>query len=395
MAAECSRLDFRPMATSTLTEQVFAAAREEGFDHCAAAPIGSLAAAVRLREWLAGQMHGSMAWLARDPERRGDPAQVVPAARTVLVVARNYFTGHAATEDPRAGRISRYAWGDEYHDSTQKAVRRLYDRIGDLAPGAAGRYYVDTGPVMEKAWAEVAGLGWIGKHTNVVRSGDGSWFFLGAIVLDIELAYGEPARDHCGTCTACIDVCPTGAIVAPYVLDARRCISYLTIENRGPIPIEFRAPIGNRIFGCDDCQDVCPWNRFAVPGASAAPFAPRPGNQTPSLLELFQLDLDEFRLRFRRSPVKRAKFEGFRRNVAVALGNSGDVRAVRPLCEALTEDSALVRGHSAWALGLLGGDEAIRALRATLQREQDAWVHAEVSAALEILERGGLSPVAS
>jgi len=395
MAAECSRLDFCPMATSNLTELVFAAAREEGFDYCAAAPVGALAAADRLQEWLTAEMHGSMAWLARDPERRGDPTRVVPEARTVLVVGRNYFTGHSATEDPVAGRISRYAWGDEYHDSMQKDVRRLYERIGDLSPGATGRYYVDTGPVMEKAWAEIAGVGWIGKHTNVVRSGDGSWFFLGAILLDIELEHGAPARDHCGTCTACIDVCPTGAIVAPYVLDARRCISYLTIENRGPIPQEFRGPMGNRIFGCDDCQDVCPWNRFAVPGASAAPFAPRPANHAPSLLELFKLDLDEFRVRFRRSPVKRAKFEGFRRNVAVALGNSDDARAVAPLSEALARDTPLVRGHCAWALGQLGGAAAAQALRAAQRAEQDTWVLAEVTDALANLERGEVAPVAS
>jgi len=395
MAAECSRLDFCPMASPTLTERVFAAAHEEGFDHCAAAPIQALAAAGRLQEWLAAQMHGSMAWLARDPARRGDPTQVVPDARTVLVVARSYFTGHAATEDPGAARISRYAWGDEYHDILEEAIRRLYQRIGDMAPGAAGRYYVDTGPVMEKAWAEVAGLGWIGKHTNVIRRGEGSWFFLGAILLDVELDSGGPSRDHCGTCTACMDVCPTAAIVAPYVLDARRCISYLTIENRGPIPREFRGPMGNRVFGCDDCQDVCPWNHFAVPGASAAAFAPRPGNQAPLLTELFQLDIEEFRVRFRRSPVKRAKFDGFRRNVAVALGNSGDRRAVALLGEALRQDSPLVRGHCAWALGQLGGLDAAQALRAAREHEQEPWVLAEVEEALANLERGEVAPVAS
>jgi len=383
------------MVTLNLTERVFAAAREEGFDHCAAAPVRSLAAAGRLQEWLGDQMHGSMAWLARDPARRADPARVVPEARSVLVVARNYYTGHAAAEAPDTARISRYAWGEEYHDILHKAVRSLYDRIREIAPGAAGRYYVDTGPVMEKAWAEVAGLGWIGKHTNVIRRGEGSWFFLGAILLDLELDWGQPARDHCGTCTACIDVCPTEAIVAPYVLDARRCISYLTIENRGPIPREFRGPMGNRVFGCDDCQDVCPWNRFAVPGASAAAFAPRPGNQAPSLMSLFQLDIDEFRLRFRRSPVKRARFDGFRRNVAVALGNSGDRRAVAMLSEALRQDSSLVRGHCAWALGRLGGAEAAQALRGARQQEQDAWVQREVEDALVYLERGEAATVAS
>jgi epoxyqueuosine reductase len=383
------------MGTQSLTESVFAAARAEGFDYCAAAPVTALGAADRLRDWLAAEMHGTMAWLERDPARRADPSRVVPDARTVLVVARNYFTDAEVASDPRAACISRYAWGDEYHDVMGAAVRRLYTQIQELAPGASGRYYVDTGPVMEKAWAEVAGLGWIGKHTNVVRRGAGSWFFLGALILDCELEYGAPARDHCGSCAACIDACPTAAIVAPYVLDARRCISYLTIESRGPIPIEFRAAIGNRVFGCDDCQDVCPWNRFAQSSADALPFYPREGNRAAPLHELFAMDLDEFRRRFRRSPVKRAKFEGFRRNLAVALGNSGDATAVAPLASALDRDSALVRGHCAWALGELGGPDACTALRRALVTEQDEWVRAEIASALVRVEDDGRTTVAS
>ena len=199
----------------------------------------------------------------------------------MLVLTRDYGTSHAATEDPRLGRLSRYAWGDEYHEVLGAAVQRLYGRIQRLCPEAVGRYYVDTGPVMEKAWAELAGLGWIGKHTNLLGARTGSWFFLAAIILNVDLDYGTPERDRCGTCRACIDVCPTQAIVAPYVLDARRCISYLTIEHRGPIPRSLREPIGNRIFGCDDCQDVCPWNRFARMTEDPA-FAPRPENEAPS-----------------------------------------------------------------------------------------------------------------
>ncbi len=376
-------------------ERVAAAARAEGFDHCVAAPVSALAAADRLRAWLADEMHGSMAWLARDPERRANPALVVPDARTVVVVARSYFTGVDVAQDPRHARISRYAWGDEYHDVMGVAVRQLYDRICQLVPGGSGRYYVDTGPVMEKAWAEVAGLGWIGKHTNVIRRGAGSWFFLGALVLDFEMECAEPARDHCGSCAACIDVCPTRAIIAPYVLDARRCISYLTIENRGPIPQEFRAAIGNRVFGCDDCQEVCPWNRFAEVGDSAHPFLPRPGARAAPLLELFALDVEAFRTRFRRSPVKRAKFDGFRRNVAVALGNSGDADAVGPLAAALLADSVLVRGHSAWALGQLGGADARAALVSSRESETDVDVLAEIDGALTQFEDDSGTRVAS
>ncbi len=232
-----------------LSRSIKDAALGLGFDRCAVARVQEIEAAPRLAEWLARGMHGEMEWLARDPPRRAVPGRVVPSARSVVMVTRSYFNGEPATEDPRRGRISRYAWGSEYHDVMGGAIRELYSCIQALIPSASGRYYVDTGPVMEKAWAEAAGLGWIGKHTNLLSVGVGSWFFLGALVLDVELETGVPARDHCGSCRACIDVCPTGAIVAPYVLDARRCISYLTIELRGPIPPRLRPDIGNRIFG--------------------------------------------------------------------------------------------------------------------------------------------------
>ncbi len=333
-----------------------------------------------------------MRWLERDPARRADPRRVVASAKTVLVVSRSYFTDLPVAESPRDGRISRYAWGAEYHDVMGAAIKRLYARIEELMPGASGRYYVDTGPVMEKAWAEVSGLGWIGKHTNVIQVGTGSWFFLGAIVLDCELPVPKPAPDHCGSCVACIDACPTGAIVAPYVLDARRCISYLTIEHRGAIDREFRADIGNRVFGCDDCQEVCPWNRFAQLGDSARPFMPAPGRQAAPLLELFALSVDEFRERFRRSPVKRAKYEGFRRNVAIALGNSADPSAVGALARALDDVSAIVRGHSAWALGRLGGSNARTALREALVTESDPWVRDEIAYAETMID-GSSEPV--
>ncbi len=369
-------------ARARLTAAIREAASDEGFDRCAAAPLVVLEAVPRLREWLRRGHHGEMGWLERNLERRCDPSVVVPGARSVVMLARDYHTGHEATEDPSLGRLSRYAWGDEYHEVLGAAVRRLYERIRTLCPEAAGRYYVDTGPVMEKAWAELAGLGWIGKHTNLLGTRSGSWFFLAAIILDVELDYGVPERDHCGTCRACIDVCPTDAIVAPYVLDARRCISYLTIEHRGPIPRPLRSPIGNRIFGCDDCQDVCPWNRYARVTDDAT-FAPRRENQAPLLHELMRLDADGFRARFRHSPVRRAKYAGFLRNVAIALGNSGDVEAAPVLAERLGDDEALVRGHCAWALGKIGGPVARDALDAALAVERDAWVKEEIELALE------------
>ncbi len=327
-----------------------------------------------------------MGWLERNLDRRTDPGAVVPQARSILMLARDYQTGHEATEDPTRGRLSRYAWGEEYHEVLGAAVQRLYERIRELCPEATGRYYVDTGPVMEKAWAELAGLGWIGKHTNLLGTQTGSWFFLAAVILDVELDYGVPERDHCGTCRACIDVCPTDAIVAPYVLDARRCISYLTIEHRGPIPPHLRAPIGNRIFGCDDCQDVCPWNRYARLTEDTT-FAPRTENEAPRLRELMRLDADGFRHRFRHSPVRRAKYAGFLRNVAIALGNSGDPASVPVLAERLSDDEPLVRGHCAWALGQLGGAVAHDALDTARAVEADGWVSEEIRMALQLCSK--------
>lgn len=367
------------------TRSILAAVRDLGFDGWAVAPVERLPAAVRLEEWLESGMHGSMGWMARDPSRRTDPREIVPGARSVLITALSYWTGDEACHDPRRACISRYAWGDEYHRVLGDRMEELWERVQQLVPGVGGRWYVDTGPVLEKAWAERAGLGWIGKHTNLISRDLGSWIFLGALILDVELETGERHGDFCGTCRRCIDVCPTDAIVEPYVLDARRCISYLTIENRGPIPEEFRRPLGNRVFGCDDCQDVCPWNRFARQSSEARRFSPRPGNRAPELVELLQLGEEEFRERFRGSPILRAKRSGFVRNVAVALGNSGDREAVPALAEVLDDQEALVRGHAAWALGELGGAEASRALRLRRAVETDDWVHEEIEAALERL----------
>ena len=376
-------LDCAPMSqVHERTLAIQSAATALGFDRCEAAPVRALDAAPRLREWLALGMHGSMQWMERSADRRADPRLVVPEAKSVLIVTRSYWTGEEATADPSRARISRYAWGDEYHDVLGAGLRDLYQQVRQIAPGVVGRYYIDTGPVMEKAWAELAGVGWIGKHSNLITAGVGSWFFLGAIVLDCELAYGEPVADQCGSCTACIDVCPTKAIVAPYVVDARLCISYLTIENRGPIPRELRTAVGNCIFGCDECQDVCPWNRFAQVGAAASVFSARADLRAPDLVDLLGLDEHGFRTLFRGSPVKRAKYQGFLRNVAVALGNSDHPHAVSALTARLQHDSALVRGHCAWALGRFDDAAARAALVEQRPREPDAWVCEEIDAAL-------------
>jgi epoxyqueuosine reductase len=279
----------------------------------------------------------------------------------------------------RNGRISRYAWGDDYHEVLQSKLRELVSFIErDL--GGRARPCVDTSALLEKGWAERAGLGWQGKHSNVLSKDLSSWFFLGEVVTDLELVPDEPQRrNHCGTCVRCIDVCPTRAIVAPYVLDSRRCISYLTIEHRGPIPRELRPLMGNWIFGCDLCLDVCPWNKFAK-AASEASFFPREGNLEPSLIEFARMSREEFQRRFRNSPVRRARYAGFLRNVCVALGNSGTAEAIPALRRILDHGEPLVRGHAAWALGRLGDGTALRNRRDV---ERDPWVLEEIEAALQ------------
>ena len=277
----------------------------------------------RLMNWLERGYHGSMAWMGRAPERRADPRLVLPHCRSIISVGVNYLTGHRADEGPGQGRIARYAWGKDYHKVLEERLRQLEDRIRALAPEAVTRSYVDTGPVMEKAWAEQAGLGWIGKHSNLVSSQFGSWLLLGEILTTLELDPDEPGTDLCGSCTLCIQACPTKAIVEPYMVDATRCISYLTIELRddeSAITPELRQGMGNKIFGCDDCLDVCPFNLRAEPTAEPA-FQPTPLTIAPRLEALSGMDEAAFAAQFRQSPIKRAKLTGFLRNVAIAQRN--------------------------------------------------------------------------
>jgi epoxyqueuosine reductase len=350
------------------------------------------------RSWLAAERHGEMAYLAREDSvaRREDLSLTMEGARSVILVAHEY-----AQEDPPGvpadasrGVIARYARGSDYHDVVKDKLKSLLVWLdGRIEGGVAGRPYVDTGPILERELAQRAGLGWFGRNTMLINPRRGSYFFIGLLLVDVELPADEPfTADRCGTCRACLDACPTGALLgrdatgAP-VIDARRCISYLTIELRGPIPAELREPMGNRVFGCDICQEVCPFNRsFAAPTREPAyaPSLAHPGTDGPQLVELLDVALDEdaWRAFTRRSPMRRAGRAGLARNVCVALGNWGSPDAVQPLLRALADTDALVRGHAAWALGRVGTAEAAEALRARSDMEEDGFVRTELAAAL-------------
>ncbi len=286
-------------------------------------PALPLTLASRLTQWLQRGFHATMTWMERTPEKRADPRLVLPECRAIIVVGMNYFTNHRADERPGHGRIARYAWGQDYHEVLEAKLKALETRIAALAPNAATKSYVDTGPIMEKAWAERAGLGWIGKHSNLVSAEQGSWLLLGEILTTLDLDSDEPASDLCGSCTLCIQACPTQAIAEPYVVDANRCISYLTIELRGDmtaVPDELQRRMGNHIFGCDDCLDVCPFNLRAEPTQEPA-FQPSPVTLAPDLNALAQLDDAAFRHTFHLSPIKRAKLAGLQRNLSIAKTN--------------------------------------------------------------------------
>jgi epoxyqueuosine reductase len=277
----------------------------------------------RLAEWLQRSYHGTMAWMTRDPARRSDPQLVLPGCRSMISVGMNYYMDHRANEQSGMGRIARYAWGKDYHVVMSRRLAQLDEKIAVLAPGVTTKAYVDTGPVMEKAWAQQAGLGWIGKHSNLVSADCGSWLLLGEILTTLDLTPDEPATDLCGSCTLCIQACPTGAIVEPYIVDARLCISYLTIELRGgreAIPDDLAAQMGNRIFGCDDCLDVCPFN-LRSDATNEPAFTPTTLTLAPNLQALAQISQENFSTTFKESPLKRAKQSGLLRNVGIAQEN--------------------------------------------------------------------------
>jgi epoxyqueuosine reductase len=277
----------------------------------------------RLAEWLQRGYHGTMAWMTRDPSRRSNPQQVLPGCQSMVSVGMNYYTDNRANEQPGMGRIARYAWGKDYHTVMSQRLSQLEAKIAALAPGVTTKAYVDTGPIMEKAWAQQAGLGWIGKHSNLVSAEYGSWLLLGEILTTLDLGQDEPATDLCGSCTLCIQACPTGAIVEPYIVDAKLCISYLTIELRGGrevISDDLAAQMGNRIFGCDDCLDVCPFN-LRADATNEPAFTPTALTLAPSLQSLAQINKESFATAFKESPIKRAKQSGLLRNVVIAQDN--------------------------------------------------------------------------
>ncbi|MET0626398.1 MAG: tRNA epoxyqueuosine(34) reductase QueG [Pyrinomonadaceae bacterium] len=324
MTITLENTEARPrISPSELTAEVRRRARELGFQKVGVVRAEALTEErARLEEWLARGFHASMNWMERGVERRTDPRELLPGARTVVAVALNYYTPHEhARDDAAAGKISRYAWGDDYHDVLGEQLKALLAHVKEVAPGVEGKVCVDAQPAMDKAWAVRAGLGWIGKHTNLITRDYGSWVFLGELILDAELEY-DTAReeDHCGTCTLCIDSCPTRAITEPYVVDSNLCISHATIELRdAELPPAVASNLDGWLYGCDVCQDVCPWNRFEQPSEEPR-FEPRPGALAPALEEVAGLSHDVYVERFRRSPVKRAKLSGLQRNARALLG---------------------------------------------------------------------------
>ena len=336
-----------------LRESLGQVAREAGFSALGVARADAAPkAAERLRQWLDAGAHGDMIWMEETAERRGSPAGLWPEVRSVISLGMSYAPETdplALAGQPDRGRISVYAQGADYHDVVKRALKKVAGWLAAEA-GAGVKVFVDTAPVMEKPLAEAAGLGWQGKHTNLVSRTDGSWLFLGAIYTTLEMEPDAPHAMRCGSCTACLAACPTNAFPAPFQLDARRCISYLTIEHKGPIPEEFRAAMGNRIYGCDDCLAVCPWNRFADAARANKAFLPRAELVAPSLADLLALDDAAFRKVFAGSPIKRIGRNRMVRNAAIAAGNSGLAELI-PVLERLTGDEVVVVAEAAgWAL---------------------------------------------
>lgn len=406
-------------------------AEEEGFDLVGICTPGPSRHADFLRNWIDEGRHGSMSYLARSSslERRTDVTTVLPEASSILVVAQNYYQEDpdGVPTDASRGVVARYARGRDYHRVLKRALERVLRRFREIEGEAVpGRVYVDTGPILERELAQRAGIGWFGRNTMLIHPRRGSYFFLGVLLLGVHAEPDSPMeRDHCGSCRACLDACPTSALLgrdasgAP-VIDANRCISYLTIEHAGPIPRELRAKIGNRIFGCDICQEVCPFNqRFATEAREPAYGARRPGERPrgvqpegigtgdspeegrdqglpihpgtdgPSLPELMDMGPAAWEAFSRGSPIRRAGRSGFRRNVAVALGNWGTDEAVAPLARALSDPDPMVRGHAAWGLGQVGSEQALRALTAGAEIEVDPRATQEFAAALERVRAPG------
>jgi epoxyqueuosine reductase len=386
-----------------LTERLRERAGELGFDLLGLAPATPPAHGAAFTAWLTQGYHGQMKYLARQAAQRLDPQTVLPGAQTIIAVAASYYTGDGpdgGASDPSRGRIARYAWGQDYHQVLQPRLDALLAFLqAEAGLQVRGRAFVGDGPVLERDVAARAGLGFIGKNACLINPRLGSWLSLGVLLVDVGIYathFGSASHinplsashiDHinqfdCGSCTRCLEACPTAAFPQPYVLDARRCLSYLTIELRSSIPRELRPLLGNHIFGCDVCQEVCPWNRRLARPTVEPAFQPRPDQVAPSLLSLLSLTEAEFQARFAGTSIMRTKRRGLLRNVAVALGNSGDPAAVPALTQALADPEPLVREHVAWALGQLNTPAAREALAAALAREPEPQVVEEIQAAL-------------
>ena len=370
------------MLARDLTQALKTEARRLGFTLAAACPAVDARGIHRLHSWLAAGYAGEMEYLSRRAAAYENPRSVLDGARSLLMLAVDYRTADSAPPAKGQGRVARYAVGRDYHDVLRERLNRLAEHVRELSPGAVARGVVDSAPILEREFAGLAGLGWIGKNTMLINKQAGSWFFLAALATDATLEYDAPhAANHCGTCRACLDACPTGAFVEPYVLDARKCVSYLTIELKGTVPRDLREGVGAWVFGCDVCQEVCPWNHDA-PLSVDLDLAPRGDRGALDLAELFSLDGAAFRARFRDTPLWRPRRRGMLRNAALVLGNQRAAECVPALVLGLNDGEPLVRGAAAWALGKIGGDMATAALAARREVEDDIDVTIEIDAAL-------------
>jgi epoxyqueuosine reductase len=339
------------MPQDSVTKQLKHRAQELGFELCGICPSVAPVGALRLDEWLAAGYAGQMHYIADRREAYNHPKHVLPGVRSIVMLGMLYSTAEPAPAGPTQGRVARYAWGDaDYHDLIRERLHTLADDLRQLVPAATTRGVVDTAPILEREFAQLAGLGWVGKNTLLLSKHAGSYFFLAALLTDVELTYDAPhVTDHCGTCTACLDACPTAAFPQPYVLDASRCISYLTIELHDAIPPELRTGMGDWVFGCDVCQEVCPWNRGA-PKSNEPAFAPHAELNPLELTTLFDMDEAAFRQRFRHTPLWRAHRRGLLRSAAIVLGNRRDPQALPALTKALNDEDSVVREAAAWAI---------------------------------------------
>ncbi|MBA3483252.1 MAG: tRNA epoxyqueuosine(34) reductase QueG [Pirellulales bacterium] len=375
------------MPADELTQALKQKAADLGFTLTGTCPATTPAGASRLEEWIACGYAGDMRYLAERLEAYAHPRHVLDGVRSLLMLAMPYRTATPAAAEPGQGRVARYAWGAaDYHDVIRDRLHALADYLKDLAPGALTRGVVDTAPLLEREFAQLAGLGWVGKNTLLMNRQGGSYFFLAALLTDQELVYDAPHEvDHCGSCTACLDACPTAAFPQAYVLDGSRCISYLTIELKDQMPAELRSGVGDWLLGCDVCQEVCPWNRFA-PESPLEEFTPQESMNPVTLADLFGLTEDDFRQRFRHTPLWRPHRRGLLRNAAIVLGNQRAEAAIEALSRGLQDQEPVVRGACAWALGQIATTAASKLLTERASIEPDANVRQEIAAATQAVD---------